>query len=182
MHIANGNSTSDHTLWTLYRSYFKGISANIELQAYKRDEPLTAHSLHPVKVGPDMYHLPDLSTVSVSSTCIMIAICRRVMIRDLDTPLWYSPSHVVSVFVQSSKVNWNWTRQFDNYCEDTDTEQTWYGAWYNTHIRWSDTVIGSGIYASPRSAPDIGQFIHTQSHTLHVINTIKQFRIWSYRK
>jgi hypothetical protein len=28
------NSTSDYTLWTLYRSYFKGISANIELQIY----------------------------------------------------------------------------------------------------------------------------------------------------
>jgi hypothetical protein len=28
------NNTSDHTLWTLYRSYFKGISANIELQVY----------------------------------------------------------------------------------------------------------------------------------------------------
>jgi hypothetical protein len=28
------NSTSDYTLWTLYRSYFKGISANIELQVY----------------------------------------------------------------------------------------------------------------------------------------------------
>jgi hypothetical protein len=25
------NSTSDYTLWTLYRSYFKGISANVEL-------------------------------------------------------------------------------------------------------------------------------------------------------
>jgi hypothetical protein len=25
------NSTSDYTLWTLHRSYFKGISANIEL-------------------------------------------------------------------------------------------------------------------------------------------------------
>jgi hypothetical protein len=28
------NSTSDYTFWTLYRSYFKGISANIELQVY----------------------------------------------------------------------------------------------------------------------------------------------------
>jgi hypothetical protein len=28
------NSTLDCTLWTLYRSYFKGISANIELQVY----------------------------------------------------------------------------------------------------------------------------------------------------
>jgi hypothetical protein len=28
------NSTSDYTLWILYRSYFKGISANIELQVY----------------------------------------------------------------------------------------------------------------------------------------------------
>jgi hypothetical protein len=28
------NSTSDYTLKTLYRSYFKGISANSELQVY----------------------------------------------------------------------------------------------------------------------------------------------------
>jgi hypothetical protein len=28
------NSTSDYALWTLYRSYFQGISANIELQVY----------------------------------------------------------------------------------------------------------------------------------------------------
>jgi hypothetical protein len=28
------NSTSDYTLWTLYLSYFKGFSANIELQVY----------------------------------------------------------------------------------------------------------------------------------------------------
>jgi hypothetical protein len=28
------NSTSNHTLWYLFRSYFKGISANIELQVY----------------------------------------------------------------------------------------------------------------------------------------------------
>jgi hypothetical protein len=28
------NSTSDYTLWTLYRSYFKGGSANIKLQMY----------------------------------------------------------------------------------------------------------------------------------------------------
>jgi hypothetical protein len=27
-------SPSDYTLWTLYRSYSKGISANIELQVY----------------------------------------------------------------------------------------------------------------------------------------------------
>jgi hypothetical protein len=26
--------TSDYILWTLYRSYFKGISANIELSVY----------------------------------------------------------------------------------------------------------------------------------------------------
>jgi hypothetical protein len=29
--VCTVNSTSDHTHWTLYRSYFKGISANIEL-------------------------------------------------------------------------------------------------------------------------------------------------------
>jgi hypothetical protein len=28
------NSTSDYMLWTLYRSYFKGISGNIELQVH----------------------------------------------------------------------------------------------------------------------------------------------------
>jgi hypothetical protein len=28
------NSTSDHGLWTLYRSYFKGIKASIELEMY----------------------------------------------------------------------------------------------------------------------------------------------------
>jgi hypothetical protein len=28
------NSASDYTLWTLYRSYFKKIGANIELQVY----------------------------------------------------------------------------------------------------------------------------------------------------
>jgi hypothetical protein len=28
------NSTSDYTLWALYRSYFKCIRANIELQVY----------------------------------------------------------------------------------------------------------------------------------------------------
>jgi hypothetical protein len=28
------NITSDYTIWTLYRYYFKGISANIELQVY----------------------------------------------------------------------------------------------------------------------------------------------------
>jgi hypothetical protein len=27
-------STLDYTLWTLYRSYFKGINANIDLQMY----------------------------------------------------------------------------------------------------------------------------------------------------
>jgi hypothetical protein len=30
--ICTVNSTSDYTLWTLYRSYFKGIKANTELQ------------------------------------------------------------------------------------------------------------------------------------------------------
>jgi hypothetical protein len=29
--VSTVNSTSDYTLWTLYRSYFKGISPNIEL-------------------------------------------------------------------------------------------------------------------------------------------------------
>jgi hypothetical protein len=33
-YIGTVNSTSDYTLWTLSRSYFKGISANIELQVY----------------------------------------------------------------------------------------------------------------------------------------------------
>jgi hypothetical protein len=28
------NSTSDYSLWTFYRSCFKGINANIELQVY----------------------------------------------------------------------------------------------------------------------------------------------------
>jgi hypothetical protein len=32
--VGTVNSTSDYTLWTLYLSYFKGISANIELQVY----------------------------------------------------------------------------------------------------------------------------------------------------
>jgi hypothetical protein len=30
--ISTVNSTSDYTLWTLRRSYFEGITANIELQ------------------------------------------------------------------------------------------------------------------------------------------------------
>jgi hypothetical protein len=34
MYVCTVNSTSDYTLWTLYHSYFKGISANIELQLY----------------------------------------------------------------------------------------------------------------------------------------------------
>jgi hypothetical protein len=32
--IRTVNATSDHTLWTLYRSHYKGISAKIELQMY----------------------------------------------------------------------------------------------------------------------------------------------------
>jgi hypothetical protein len=28
------NSKSDYTIWTLYRSYYKGISANIEVQVH----------------------------------------------------------------------------------------------------------------------------------------------------
>jgi hypothetical protein len=32
--IGTVNSTSDYTLWTLHRSYLKGISANIELLVY----------------------------------------------------------------------------------------------------------------------------------------------------
>jgi hypothetical protein len=28
------NGMSDYTLWTLYRSYYKGINANIELHVY----------------------------------------------------------------------------------------------------------------------------------------------------
>jgi hypothetical protein len=28
------NGTPDYTFWTLYRSYFKGIGANIELPVY----------------------------------------------------------------------------------------------------------------------------------------------------
>jgi hypothetical protein len=33
-YLCTVNSISDYTLWTLYRFYFKGISANIELQVY----------------------------------------------------------------------------------------------------------------------------------------------------
>jgi hypothetical protein len=32
MYLCTVKSSSDKTTWTLYRSYFKGISANIELQ------------------------------------------------------------------------------------------------------------------------------------------------------
>jgi hypothetical protein len=32
--ICTVNSTSDYTLWTLYRSYFEGIRSKIELQVY----------------------------------------------------------------------------------------------------------------------------------------------------
>jgi hypothetical protein len=32
--ISTTNSTSDYTIWTYYRSYFKEISANIKLQVY----------------------------------------------------------------------------------------------------------------------------------------------------
>jgi hypothetical protein len=33
--LSTVNSRSDYTLWTLYRSYSRGISANIELQVYR---------------------------------------------------------------------------------------------------------------------------------------------------
>jgi hypothetical protein len=39
------NSTSDYKLWALYRSYYKGISANIELQLQ-----LTVHIFSPKKL------------------------------------------------------------------------------------------------------------------------------------
>jgi hypothetical protein len=32
------NSTSDNTLWSLHRSYFKGISANIERRSNKKEK------------------------------------------------------------------------------------------------------------------------------------------------
>jgi hypothetical protein len=32
--VSTLNSTLDYALWTLYQSYFKGYTANIELQVY----------------------------------------------------------------------------------------------------------------------------------------------------
>jgi hypothetical protein len=37
------NSASDNTHWTLYRSYFKGVSAKFKLQVYKRGVLVTVH-------------------------------------------------------------------------------------------------------------------------------------------
>jgi hypothetical protein len=46
------DSTSVYTLWILYRSYFKDISANIELQVYsKRQVLLTVHRLHFISIN-----------------------------------------------------------------------------------------------------------------------------------
>jgi hypothetical protein len=55
------NSTSDNTLWTLFRSCFKGISANIELLAYSVTcccvYVITIHLFFSSKL---VFHLPSI--------------------------------------------------------------------------------------------------------------------------
>jgi hypothetical protein len=52
--IGTVNSTLDYTLWTLYRSYSKGNSANIELQVtvlQTTDEKVIASKLQSISGG-----------------------------------------------------------------------------------------------------------------------------------
>jgi hypothetical protein len=103
-----------------------------------------------LKADPDMYHLPDPITVSVLSTRIMIAYYHdtrsryAVMIRPVPCRVGFC-----SIIKGELKLNWA-TWQFDNYCEDTDTEQI--GGVHNLiqgliQYADTDTVIGSGKWS-----------------------------------
>jgi hypothetical protein len=45
------NSTSDYILWTLYRSYFNAISANIELQIYSEYDRTSNETNNKLRIG-----------------------------------------------------------------------------------------------------------------------------------
>jgi hypothetical protein len=74
------SSTSDSTLWTLYRYYFKGISANIELQVLsmtcccpylKFVKNIIIYNKRTMRKNAERCNFPFVCTATISSHCLL---------------------------------------------------------------------------------------------------------------
>jgi hypothetical protein len=134
-----GLELSDLKLYS-YTIWFDSVTSELQKQMKSNLCTATLSRVQTCIICPIRSPYPYRRRVSWSHT--WTGNDTRIMIRDLDTPLWYGPSHVAWVFVRSSKVQW------------------WYNALIMTIIGGvhnlirgliqhadTDTVIGSGKWS-----------------------------------